>query len=97
MQPLVTAEFNNVVELYTIDGQTDSNCGDVTFLNNGVAPVTINGVMLLQSNQSFTFGANVGETNKTQFRFVFTKDPPLQQSLLVVKKYYIPPGNRKAY
>lgn len=89
--------FNNVIENYQVDNFTDSNCGDITFLNSGAAPVTINGGLLLLANQSFTFGSNVGEINKTQFRFVFTKDPPLTQSLTVVKKYYIPPEKQNKY
>lgn len=86
MDPL---EFNNTVQTYDNDGYTESDCGDITFQNKGTAPVTINYGVELLSNQSITFGANVGEINRTKFNIVFNKDPAFTKSLLVIKKYYI--------
>lgn len=85
---MVPVSFNSVIENYQDDQYTDSNCGDITFVNTGIAPVTVNGGLRLLSNQSFTFGSNVGEINRTQFKFIFDKDPVATKSLMVVKKYY---------
>ena len=81
--------FNSVIALYQQSGLTESNCGDITFINTGTQPVTINAALRLLSNQSFTFAAQVGEINKTVFRFTFDPDPSYTNSLTVIKKYFI--------
>lgn len=81
--------FNSVIALYQLSGLTESNCGDITFINTGTQPVTINAALRLLSNQSFTFAAQVGEINKTVFRFTFDPDKSYTNSLTVIKKYYI--------
>jgi len=81
--------FNNVISVYQQSGLTESNCGDITFLNSGLDPVTINGGLRLLSNQSFTFAAQVGEINKTVFRFTFENVKLDTNQLTVIKKYFI--------
>ena len=83
------ASFNSVIALYQVSGLTESNCGDITFINTGTQPVTINAALRLLSNQSFTFAANIGELNKTVFRFTFENVKLDTNQLTVIKKYFI--------
>lgn len=65
-----------------------SECNTVCFWNRGTQDVTINGVMLLQPGESFTFGGYPGEMLVQEFDIIFTNDRAAGCSLNVISKQY---------
>lgn len=75
---------------YNNNNSVKSDCGDITFWCTGVADVTINGGLLLQSGSSITFNANAGEIDRTIYNFSFDPaQPQTNYNLLVIRKVFI--------
>lgn len=71
---------------YTTNGGVKSDCADITFFNNGLAPVTINAGLILFAGQSISFTANAGEIDTTIYNFSFGVGA--SNNLIVFRKIY---------
>lgn len=70
---------------YTANGSVKSDCADITFFNNGLAPVTINAGLILFAGQSISFTANANEIDTTIYNFSFGVG---SYNLIVFRKIY---------
>ena len=77
-------EFKN----FYVASKISSNCNDITFLNLGSNPVTIEGAITLQQNQSLQISGNVNELDTTEYNIQFTSYSSPNNNLLVIRKLY---------
>lgn len=81
-------EFFVTYEVISASQQIASNCADITFINMGTVPVSINNVLKLDNKDSVTDAANVGELNKTSYSATFDFVDPINSKLIVKRKFY---------
>lgn len=75
---------------YTSNNQVKSDCSDITFQNNGIVPVTINGGLQLPPGAILTLSANAGEIDRTIYTFYFPAgSATVDCNLIVLRKVYI--------
>lgn len=77
-------EFKN----YYNSQQISSLCNDITFLNLGLNPVVISGVVTLQQNQSLKISGNINEIDTTQYDIQFSAYASPDNNLVVIRKLY---------
>jgi len=77
-------EFKN----FYYSQKVSSQCNDITFINVGSNPVTIEGAITLQQNQSLLIAGNANELNVTEYdiRFSVYSDP--NNNLVVIRKLF---------
>lgn len=77
-------EFKN----FYYSQKVTSECNDITFINVGSNPVTIEGAIVLQQNQTLVISGNANELNVTQYdvRFSVYSDP--NNNLVVIRKLF---------
>lgn len=73
---------------YYDNNQVRSDCGDITFYNNGSDPVTINSGVTLNPGQTFVLSANENEIDRTIYYFIFA-NTVANKKLTVLRKIYI--------
>lgn len=66
-----------------------SNCGDISFINQGATNITVNGALLLRPGSSITLTANGEELDLTIYNIVFASVAGLQNSCVVIRKIFI--------
>lgn len=75
---------------FSQDNYVKSNCGDITFYNTGDNDITVNSAVTLQATQFITLPCNVGEIDRTIYKFHFGE--PLfagaLNNLVVIRKIY---------
>lgn len=75
---------------YNQNNQVKSDCGDITFQNNGSVPVTINGGLVLPAGAILTLSANAGEIDRTIYTFFFPAGSSVTNcNLIVLRKVFI--------
>lgn len=79
-------KFKQDFLLLTSNNYVTSNCGDITFYNQGATNVTINNTLVLRPFGSISLSANAGELDTTIYNFVFDTNIG---SLVVVRKIFI--------
>ena len=77
-------EFKN----YYNSQQISSNCNDITFLNLGLNPVVIGGVVTLVQNQSLQISGNINEIDTTEYQIQFSTYASPNNNLVVIRKIY---------
>lgn len=77
-------EFKN----FYVTAKIGSNCNDITFLNIGSNPVTIEGAITLQQNQSLQISGNINELDTTEYNITFSVYSSVNNNLLVIRKLY---------
>lgn len=92
---IASLEKNTFMALYkydflnqTTDNQVTSNCGDITFSNQGSNTVTINNTLILAPGQSLTLSGNAGELDITIYSFRFTV-VTTNSLLVIIRKIYV--------
>jgi len=75
--------------LFTDNNSVKSNCGDITFYNQGGTTVLINGTVRLTPFNSLTLSANYGELDTTIYYFSFVPNPGFDNNLIVYRKIYV--------
>lgn len=73
-------------KIFVLSGQTDSNCNSLLFINTGLDPVSIDG-LVLQPNQSWSIEGNRMEMNIKTYSFNFLSN--LGTGLTVIYKRYV--------
>lgn len=73
---------------YVQDNYVKSDCGDITFVNNGTNTVIINNSLRLTANNSLSLSANAGELDTTIYFFKFLGSGS-GNLLTVLRKIYI--------
>jgi len=78
--------YNIVLKTLVQSGYVNSNCAEISFINTGTAPVTINSGLTLTQTQSIAISGNDCEIDTTKYNIVFgqTGIP----SCVVIQKYY---------
>lgn len=81
-------EFYTEFKNFYYSQKISSQCSDITFINLGSNPVTIDSTVTLQQNQSLSISANQYELNVTEYdvRFSIYSDP--NNNLVVIRKLY---------
>ena len=79
-------KFKQDFLLLTTNKYVTSECGDITFYNQGTTNCTINGTLVLRPFGSISLNANANELDTTIYQFVF--DTNVGQ-LVVVRKIFI--------
>ena len=81
-------EFYTEFKNFYYSQKVTSQCSDITFINIGSNPVTIDSTITLQQNQSLSISANQYELNTTEYdvRFSVYSDP--NNNLVVIRKLY---------
>lgn len=77
-------EFKN----FYYSQKISSQCSDITFINLGSNPVTIDSTITLQQNQSLLISANQYELNVTEYDVKFSVYSDPNNNLLVIRKLY---------
>lgn len=78
--------YTTETKVFSSNGQTDSNCNGLTFVNTGSVSVTVDN-LLLQPGQQLTITGNENEVCVKIFYFTFPAG--LNPSLTVIFKRYI--------
>lgn len=73
---------------YYANDAVKSNCGDITFYNQGSTNVTINATLILRPGSSLNLSGNAGERDLTIYNFSFEQNPALQNNLVVIRKIF---------
>lgn len=73
-------------KIVTQNGQVDSNCNSITFLNTGVNNVFVDGIRITPGT-SFTIIGNLNEMNIKTYSITFIS--PNTGSLTIVYKRYV--------
>lgn len=73
----------------TTDQAVKSDCGDITFYNQGGSDATINNTLLLRPGTSLSLSANAGELDNTIYNFRFTSVVGLINNIIVIRKIYV--------
>jgi hypothetical protein len=73
-------------KLFAANGQTDSQCNTILFINTGTDAVSIDG-LILQTNQSWEVVGNVGEMNIKTYNFLFSTT--VSPQLTIIFKRYV--------
>ena len=73
---------------YQANNSVKSDCGDITFFNNGLNQVTINGALKLGFG-SITLPCNAGEIDRTIYSFIFDEVVAGGNSIVVIRKIYV--------
>jgi hypothetical protein len=68
--------------------KVSSNCNDITFINLGSNPVTLDGAITLQQNQSLQISGNINEMDTTEYDVRFSAYSSPNNNLLVIRKLY---------
>jgi hypothetical protein len=79
-------QYNIVFKTLVQSGYVNSNCAEITFINNGTADVTINSGLTLSETQSIAIGGNDCEIDTTKYNIVFASTGI--PKCIVVQKYY---------
>ena len=81
-------EFYTEFKNFYYSQKVSSQCSDITFINLGSNPVTIDSTVTLQQNQSLSISANQYELNVTEYdvKFSIYSDP--NNNLVVIRKLY---------
>ncbi len=66
-----------------------SNCGDITFINQGASTLTLNGALILRPGNSITLPGNYNEIDITIYNVNFTQVAGLNNELVVIRKVFI--------
>ena len=77
-------EFKN----FYYSQKVTSECNDITFINVGSNPVTIEGAITLQQNQSLEIAGNANELNVTQYDVKFSVYSDPNNNLVVIRKLF---------
>jgi hypothetical protein len=77
-------EFKN----FYVSQKVSSNCNDITFINLGSNPVTLDGAITLQQNQSLQISGNINEMDTTEYDVRFSAYQSPNNNLLVIRKLY---------
>lgn len=78
-------EYTIELRAYQANGVIESNCNEIAFINLGTATATVNGVLPLTQNQSFSTSGNASEIDKTIYKVAFGSGT---KNLLVTRKVY---------
>jgi len=73
-------------KIFSANGQTDSQCNTILFINTGSDAVNVDG-LILQTNQSFEIQGNVNEINIKTYNFLFATNVAPQ--LTIIFKRYV--------
>jgi len=73
-------------KIFSANGQTDSQCNTILFINTGTDAVNIDG-LVLQTNQSLEIQGNVNEINIKTYNFLFATSVAPQ--LTIIFKRYV--------
>jgi hypothetical protein len=68
--------------------KVQSDCNDITFINQGTTNVNVADVLLLP-NQSLRISGNRGELDTTQYTIVFAKPINTGNYLTILRKLYV--------
>jgi hypothetical protein len=74
-------------KVFSVGGQTDSQCNSLLFVNTGTTDVYVDGFKLT-SGQSWSILGNRGEINTKTYSFTFF-EPKGTESLTVIYKRYV--------
>ena len=77
-------EFKN----FYYSQKVTSECNDITFINVGSNPVTIEGAIVLQQNQTLVISGNANELNVTQYDVSFSVYEDPNNNLVVIRKLF---------
>ena len=82
-------QYKNNFKEYTESGNIDfdENTNAITFINKGVAAVTINNTITLAANENLAIGGNLGEIDMTGYRATFALVGA--RKLVVITKTYV--------
>lgn len=79
-------KFITETKIFVQGGQTDSNCNALLFINTGIDPVNVDGLVLNQ-NQSWSIEGNFNEMLIKVYSFSFiTQNSP---ALTIIYKRYV--------
>ena len=67
-------------------GQTDTNANSVLFVNTGLDPVNVDG-LILQPSQSWSIEGNFNEINIKTYSYIFQNISSPQQLTIILKRY----------
>lgn len=76
------------IETYQNSKYIKSNCGDITFFNNGGNSCFVNGFELTPNTQ-LSFTGNTDELDVTNYQVNFNSDTITNNSFVVIKKIYV--------
>ena len=74
---------------FVTDSYVKSDCGDITFVNNGTNTVIINNSLRLVAGNSLSLSANLGEIDTTAYFFKFVIPNSSGNLLTVLRKIYV--------
>lgn len=83
---MVCIKYITETKIFVANGQTDSQCNTLLFINTGTDSVNVDG-LILQTNQSFEIVGNAGEMNIKTYYFNFATNTNPQ--LTVIYKRYV--------
>ena len=66
----------------------NSDCSDITFINQGATPCQINNQITLQAGQSLSITAQANELDTTNYKISFPSGTIANNSLVVIRKIY---------
>jgi len=75
-------------ETYQNSKYIKSNCGDISFINNGGTSAFLNGFELLPG-ASISFTNNYDEIDVTNYQITFQSDTITNNSIQIIKKTYV--------
>ena len=81
-------EFYTEFKNFYYSQKVSSQCSDITFINLGSNPVTIDSTVTLQQNQSLSISANQYELNVTEYDIKFSIYSDPNNNLVVIRKLY---------
>lgn len=81
-------EFYTEFKNFYYSQKVSSQCSDITFINLGSNPVTIDSTITLQQNQSLSISANQYELNVTEYDIKFSIYSDPNNNLVVIRKLY---------
>jgi hypothetical protein len=90
-----TVDMTNITDV----DQVVSNCNDIIFINQGIAPARISRCILLQTGQSWGPGGNAFEFDTTiyQVQFEPANAGDAQDLVVIRKSYNSNPGDQWVY
>lgn len=73
-------------KVFTLSGQTDTNCNSALFINTGSTNVSVDGVVI-QPGQNFSVDGNRGEILVKTYSFTFASTTANPSLTIVFKRY----------
>lgn len=82
-------KYNISFATYQQGVQINSNCSDITFINNGLTPCLINDNLTLASGASLSITCQNNEIDTTIYKIAFPSATLVNNSVQVIKKNFV--------